>query len=107
MIDVPHASLAPGYAVSRLIKGGWQLAGGHGIVNHDASLRDMAAFVDAGIDTFDCADIYTGVEALIGEFLRTRPPGTIRVHTKCVPDLGRLDTLTAGDIEATVERSRE
>ena len=29
---------------------------------------DMIAFADAGITSFDCADIYTGVEELIGAF---------------------------------------
>ena len=37
-----------------------------------AAIADMHAFVDAGITTFDCADIYTGVEALIGDFVRGR-----------------------------------
>ena len=69
-MDVPRFDLAPGYDISRLIKGGWQLAGGHGAVDVDAALADMPAFVDAGITTFDCADIYTGVEALIGRFRR-------------------------------------
>ena len=94
-------------ALTPLIKGGWQLAGGHGAVAHDAALADMAAYADAGITTFDCADIYTGVESLIGEFLRTRPPGTIRVHTKCVPDLDRLPHLTGADLRRTIDRSRE
>lgn len=92
---------------TRLIKGGWQLAGGHGAVDRAAALADMRAFVDAGIRAFDCADIYTGVEELIGEFLRTVPPGTVRVHTKCVPDLARLASLRPDEIEATVQRSRE
>jgi hypothetical protein len=30
--QVPRYTLAPGYDISRLIKGGWQLAGGHGQV---------------------------------------------------------------------------
>ncbi len=68
--DATHVELAPGYRISRLIKGGWQLAGGHGPVAHAQAMADMAAFVEAGISTFDCADIYTGVEALIGDFLR-------------------------------------
>ncbi|MBC7893943.1 MAG: aldo/keto reductase [Cytophagaceae bacterium] len=106
MVDVPQIFLAPDYSVSRLIKGGWQLAGGHGVVPQAAAHHHMAAFVDAGITTFDCADIYTGVESLIGEFLRTRPRGAVQVHTKCVPDLGRLATLTAHDIATTVDRSR-
>ena len=33
----------------------------------------MIAFADAGITTFDCADIYTGVEELIGEFRHALP----------------------------------
>ncbi len=60
--------IANGYNISRIIKGGWHLAGGHGTVEPEQALRDMAAFVEAGITTFDCADIYTGVEALIGRF---------------------------------------
>jgi len=109
-----RATLAPGYTISRLIKGGWQLAGGHGAVTRERALADMAAFADAGIDTFDCADIYTGVEALIGDFLRTRrshagaaSAPSIRVHTKCVPDLGALDTLAREDVERLVDRSRD
>jgi aryl-alcohol dehydrogenase-like predicted oxidoreductase len=70
-------------------------------------MADMAAFVEAGITTFDCADIYTGVEALIGEFLRTRPPWSVRVHTKYVPDLATLGTHTVADAERVVRRSRE
>ena len=53
--------LAPDHRISRVIKGGWQLAGGHGRIDRDSSIDDMVAFADAGITTFDCADIYTGV----------------------------------------------
>ena len=60
--------LAPGHSISRVIKGGWQLAGGHGEIDRETVIEDMIAFADAGITTFDCADIYTGVEALIGAF---------------------------------------
>ena len=96
---------------SQLIKGGWQLAGGHGAVDETAAIADMFAYAEAGITAFDCADIYTGVEALIGRFLvewRARhgvsaPP--IRVHTKCVPDLDLLPNLTRADIERTIDRS--
>ena len=113
MPPVPRRVLAPGYDVPRLIKGGWQLAGGHGQVEHDAAIADMMAFARAGITTFDCADIYTGVEALIGDFLRewrhsTPPDGTaptVRVHTKCVPDRSALPSLSRADIERLVDRS--
>jgi aryl-alcohol dehydrogenase-like predicted oxidoreductase len=67
----------------------------------------MARFVDAGITAFDCADIYTGVEELIGRFRRDYPDHArrIRVHTKFVPDLDRLDTLRPEDVESIIDRS--
>ncbi|MEM1265388.1 MAG: aldo/keto reductase [Pseudomonadota bacterium] len=107
-----RATLAPGYDISRVIKGGWQLAGDHGPVDRAEAVRDMEAFLDAGITSFDCADIYTGVEEMIGEFiadLRARrgaaEAARVQVHTKLVPDLGRLDTLTPAEIEAIIDRS--
>lgn len=113
MAEVPRVTLAPGYSISRLLKGGWQLAGGHGAVDVESALADMQAFVDTGITTFDCADIYTGVEALIGRYLeRVRAESgpdaasRIQVHTKCVPDLDALPRLTRAEIDAAVERSR-
>ena len=57
---IPRRELRPGYTISRVIKGGWQLAGGHGPVDGARAIADMTAFVDTGITTFDCADIYTG-----------------------------------------------
>ena len=102
-------ALAPGYTVSRVLKGGWQLAGGHGHVDAAAALADMDRFVDAGITTFDCADIYTGVEALIGEWLRRRggrgAAASIQIHTKYVPDLDRLATHSRADVVRGVDRS--
>jgi aryl-alcohol dehydrogenase-like predicted oxidoreductase len=106
-----RVALGPGYSISRLLKGGWQLAGGHGAVDREAALADMQRFVSAGITTWDCADIYTGVEELIGEFLRrgrARSPGerpTVEVHTKYVPDLSALGMLTRDDVERSIDRS--
>jgi aryl-alcohol dehydrogenase-like predicted oxidoreductase len=109
IVAVPRAQLAPGYTVSCLLKGGWQLAGGHGPVDASAALADMDRFVDAGITTFDCADIYTGVEALIGEWLRRRRAQgvavPVQVHTKYVPDLDRLPTHSRADVVRGVDRS--
>jgi hypothetical protein len=96
-----------GYRISRLIKGGWHLAGGHGTINEQEALADMAAFVAAGIHTFDCADIYTGVEALIGRFRRhyTSLAEQVQIHTKYVPDLDRLATITPIDVQRSIDRS--
>jgi aryl-alcohol dehydrogenase-like predicted oxidoreductase len=104
--------LAPGHRIARVIKGGWQLAGGHGAVDRAASVADMIAFADAGITTFDCADIYTGVEAMIGAFraeyarLRGREAlDRIRVHTKFVPDLAALPRLGRADVVRGIDTS--
>jgi aryl-alcohol dehydrogenase-like predicted oxidoreductase len=98
--------------MARVIKGGWQLAGGHGRVDHAQALEDMRLFVQAGITTFDCADIYTGVEELIGEFLRRHRHDfrsgalpEVQVHTKYVPDLDTLPALIEGDVERVIDRS--
>lgn len=104
--------LCPGYRISRVIRGGWQLAGGHGPVDRRAAIADMAAFADAGIVTFDCADIYTGVEEMIGalrtEYARTRGAAALartRVHTKYVPDLDALAGLTRADVGRAIDTS--
>jgi hypothetical protein len=46
-MTVERAALAPEYSISRLIKGGWQLAGGHGAIDRRQALDDMRRFVDA------------------------------------------------------------
>ena len=67
----------------------------------------MDRFVEAGITTFDCADIYTGVEELIGRWLRTRSAAAaaVQVHTKYVPDLDRLSTHSRADVVRGIDRS--
>jgi aryl-alcohol dehydrogenase-like predicted oxidoreductase len=105
---VPRVTLAPGYSISRLITGCWQLAEGHG--GHRCSeseiLRRMATGVGAGFTTFDCADIYTGVEQLLGRFI-ARPGlrAQVQVHTKYVPDRAALPELRARDVERAIDRS--
>ena len=112
MPTVPRYQLSPEHSISRIIKGGWQLAGGHGSIERKKALEDMQLYVQAGITTFDCADIYTGVEELIGEFLRRHQSEfrrgilpEVQVHTKYVPDLDSLSTLTKRDVELAIDRS--
>jgi aryl-alcohol dehydrogenase-like predicted oxidoreductase len=104
---IARYSLQDGYEISRLIKGGWHLAGGHGDIDPRHAIVDMAQFVEAGVTSFDCADIYTGVEELIGQFRRAFPSlaGRLQVHTKFVPDLGMLDHVDAEYVERIVDRS--
>lgn len=109
-MSVPRIELAPGFSISRIIKGGWQLAAGHSDKIHSDPLEDMFTFADAGVTTFDCADIYTGVEELIGHFIKHRKrqsgegPG-IEVLTKFVPDRDMLPVITKAYVEKIIDRS--
>lgn len=104
---IPRHTLRDGYSISRIIKGGWHLSGDHCTVDPGQAIKDMAQFVEAGITTFDCADIYTGVEALIGKFRRDYPSlaNQVQVHTKFVPDLSDLATLDSAYVERIIDRS--
>ncbi|MFI0848483.1 aldo/keto reductase [Mesorhizobium sp. IMUNJ 23232] len=104
--------LAADYEISRVIRGGWQMASGHGSVRSNDPIADLVAFADAGITTFDCADIYTGVEELIGRFraryreLRGKEAlDRIKVHTKFVPDLDVLPRISKSYVESVIDQS--
>lgn len=108
MKTVPPAWTPPS---SGLIHGCWQLARGHG-----SSWDRCTAF--AALDraaekpgplVLDCADIYTGVEKLLGDWMAARPAHARRsiVHTKFVPDLESLPVLDRACVRRVVERSRE
>jgi aryl-alcohol dehydrogenase-like predicted oxidoreductase len=104
--------LSPGYAISRVIRGGWQLAGGHGAIDRAQAVDDLVAAFDAGIVTYDCADIYTGVEELIGaarvKLAASRGldvAARMKVHTKLVPDLEMLPRISRDYIRGIVEQS--
>jgi aryl-alcohol dehydrogenase-like predicted oxidoreductase len=68
----------------------------------------MRRFVDAGFDTFDCADHYVGVEELIGDFRKAQPDlaRRLKVHTKVVPDRDVLARITRADIAFLIDRAR-
>ncbi len=111
-MGIPRFSLTEDYSVSRIIKGGWHLAGGHGKIDKRQAVNDMRAFVEAGITTFDCADIYTGVEELIGQFLGEYKAQMlsgeleeVQVHTKYVPDYDSLADLKKEDVTQVIDRS--
>lgn len=104
--------LSPGYSISRVIRGGWQLAGGHGAIDRTQAVDDLIAAFDAGIRTYDCADIYTGVEELLGA-ARARlanergsdAAAAMKVHTKLVPDLEMLPRISRDYIRSIVDTS--
>ena len=110
--SIERIQLTSDYSISRIIKGGWHLAGGHGKVDPDQAISDMKAFVEMGITTFDCADIYTGVEHLIGQFLSKYKAAfasghlpSVQIHTKYVPDYNKLADLKKENTENIIDRS--
>lgn len=89
-----------------MIVGCWQLARDHGARwERETVLRELEALVDAGFTTFDGADIYTGVEELLGELSRRVGAGRVQVHTKYVPDRSSLPGLRPAAVRAAVDRS--
>ena len=113
---VPSVALGDdGYRISSLIVGGWQLSKGHrqAPVDEAALFKDFARMARAGWTTFDCADIYTGVEDLFGRFQETHAPALredgieLQFHTKYVPDRDDLAALTRDSVQRVIDRSLE
>ena len=75
---VERADVCPGLNISRVVKGCWQLSGGHkGDRTSDRTTgreaeSDFGAFVDVGVTTFDTADIYGPSEQIIGRVIKKR-----------------------------------
>lgn len=108
---IPRMELAPGYSISRLIHGGWQFSAGHRLsgAELDDAVEVLMASAELGVTTFDCADIYTGVEELYGRFLRrwttTSAARPIQIHTKFVPDDSALPSVDRAYVRTVVHRS--
>jgi aryl-alcohol dehydrogenase-like predicted oxidoreductase len=107
-MTIETITLAPGYTISRVAKGNWQLAAKHGApYAQDDAVEDMRRYVEAGINAFDCADHYVGVEDTIGLFRRRYPAlgKQLRVSTKYTPDIELIPHLTRRDVETAVDTS--
>jgi aryl-alcohol dehydrogenase-like predicted oxidoreductase len=107
--------LRDGFELTRVIKGGYQLARQYSNrtapESDEVDLEGMSAAVAAGITTFDCGDIYIGVEAKIGEFLRRRralrEPENVKILTKFVPDFADLIRVDYEFTRRVIDRSRQ
>lgn len=107
--------LFPGYEISPVIKGGWQLSQGHSLtstIQAESAIADTLTFIESGITTLDFGDIYTGVEELIGRAIHTLKErhgssarAMVQLHTKYVPNQASLENYDPGDVEKIVDRS--
>jgi aryl-alcohol dehydrogenase-like predicted oxidoreductase len=101
MNKLPSYNLNPDLTVCRILNGMWQVAGGHGYIDHEKAVDDMIKYHDSGFTTWDLADIYGPAEDLIGEFrrrlLNLRGKGEldrIQALTKWVPRPGIVTSST-------------
>lgn len=61
-------SLAPDLKICRILNGMWQVAGGHGYVTPQNAIPAMMSYHNAGLTTWDMADIYGPAEEFFGKF---------------------------------------
>jgi aryl-alcohol dehydrogenase-like predicted oxidoreductase len=80
--------LAPNLTICRILNGMWQVAGGHGYIDHELAIADMLRYHDSGFTTWDLADIYGPAEDFIGQFRRRL------LKLKGKEELERVQTLT-------------
>ena len=112
--SVGRGRLAPGLEVSQVVKGCWQLSGGHrGDRKTDrtagkAAVADFAAFENAGITAFDTADIYGPSQELIGEYIKQRRNGSegLQVLTKFCCFGPEMQNMTSKFVERGIDDSR-
>ncbi len=94
-----------GYSMNRakIIRGCWQLSQGHS--QQPVTIDPIQDAIDCGFTTFDCGDIYLGVEELLGKAIKANPEKKLRIHTKFVPDIDRLDCIDFAYVERIIDRS--
>ena len=103
---------AAGYSIPPVINGCWQLSAGHRgeSPERDAAIDGLVRRAQAGLTAFDGADIYTGVEEILGE-VRERYVASggarddLKVHTKFVPDREALGRVDRAYVTRIVDRS--
>ncbi|WP_084790929.1 aldo/keto reductase [Nitrososphaera viennensis] len=88
----------------------WQVAGGHGRIEHEKAIGEMMAYHDSGFTSWDLADIYGPAEDFIGGFRRMLAEekgeselAKMQAFTKFVPEPARM---TRAVVEQAIERSR-
>ncbi|XP_023639902.1 perakine reductase isoform X1 [Capsella rubella] len=97
--------------ICRVLNGMWQTSGGWGKIDRNDAVDAMLRYSDAGLSTFDMADIYGPSEDLYGIFInrvrRERPPEyleKIRGLTKWVPPPVKM---TSSFVRENIEKSRK
>ena len=101
MSEIETIQLAPNFSICRILNGMWQVAGGHGQINHDSAISQMLEYNQNGFNTWDMADIYGPAESFYGDFRNEirKNKGKdelkkIQGFTKFVPNPGPMNQST-------------
>jgi aryl-alcohol dehydrogenase-like predicted oxidoreductase len=104
-----YYQLAPDLTIHRIVNGMWQIAGGHGYIDHELAINDMIRYHEAGFTSWDLADIYGPAEDFIGEFRQRlselkgkQELDRVQALTKWVP---QPRTITRSVVNENIERS--
>jgi aryl-alcohol dehydrogenase-like predicted oxidoreductase len=105
-----YYQLAPDLTICRIVNGMWQVAGGHGYIDHKLAIGDMIRYHDAGFTSWDLADIYGPAEDFIGQFRhkllalrgREKELNKIQALTKWVP---QPVIITRSMVNESIQRS--
>ena len=104
-VEVGRRELAPGFTISRVLTGLWQIADmerNGRVLDLEAAADAMAPYVEAGFTTFDMADHYGSAEEIAGIYRRRHGGEGVELLTKWVPKLG---PMTRWDVLAAVQRA--
>jgi aryl-alcohol dehydrogenase-like predicted oxidoreductase/enamine deaminase RidA (YjgF/YER057c/UK114 family) len=105
-ITVEQCELAPGFSISRVLTGLWQVADmerGSEALNLETAVAAMAPYAEAGFTTFDMADHYGSAEIVAGLFQKQRGfDKAVQLLTKWVPKPG---PITREQVRAAVQRA--
>ena len=104
---VERVELAPGFSISRVLTGLWQIAD----LERDGNVLDrvtasaaMEPYVEAGFTSFDMADHYGSSELIAGGFRETHDAGSVELLTKWVP---KPASHTQEDVRAAIHLALE
>lgn len=65
---IPKVELTPNLKICRILNGMWQVSGSFGYAEPAKVIQDMISYHNAGLTTWDLADIYGPAELFVGKF---------------------------------------
>lgn len=93
MTSIPQISLTDNLSINRILVGLWQVADiekDGALIDPDAGADYLAAYANAGFQTFDMADHYGSAELLTGSLLKREAQPRPLVCTKWCPQPGPM-----------------